>query len=154
DAVAVLGGDSSLNQSNTCLTGGWWVAGPFIWPEEEPTRRPDPHEPLPPARDDPDRLPRRWLPAETTSDGCVDLEGSLRAGQPGCAYALLPLWSPVAQTVNALFDASGPCRLWLDGRLIHHTSKASLAAGGAPIRLALPAGWCTLLVRLEAGAAP
>ncbi len=102
--------------------GGWWVAGPFPATFEaaeetatdiDPVRQPAEA----PATGESSAL--RWRPADTSTDGCLDLSALLPHRQKKeCACVLVRLYSPREELVTAQLDSTGEMRLRVNGALV------------------------------------
>ena len=75
----------------------------------------------------------------------------LPPGTRGAAYALLRVWSPGTAPVRLRIGASGRFRAWIDGRPILEAIPADGASGTEEATVTLPAGWSSLVFRVEAG---
>ncbi len=141
----------TAGEANRFLETGWWVVGTY---PEEPTTA------FPPEFDsDPSRpagafgkaanIP--WTYAPVQPDGRVDVSPSLHAA----VYALAYVASPAERTATIRIGASGPARLWLNGRLVYESTVARpMEAAAEQVPVVLRAGRNTLLVKVASPGAP
>lgn len=127
---------------------GWWMAGPL--PPDEIDRLAD-DEALDPSLS-PTKVRSRespkvaWLPMSPTADGRLGFRTlRSRAGGSGRYVAVLPIYSPAAQSASLAVKALKPVRVRLNG-----APRGALQADGphdhyaAPLPLRL--GWNSLLL--------
>ena len=95
-----------------------------------------------------------WRVVETNSRGRLDIAEVLGRESNKIAYATFIVYSPSAQTVEALFSVNDQATLTLNGQPVNDGFTYELRHGEADVRLELQNGWNTVMARvLNLGAA-
>lgn len=90
----------------------------------------------------------KWSRATSANGFTLDFNSTFHSINNGVAYATATLYSETAQTVSALFGASGENRLFCNGRLIAHTQKENeFVADKYSMELHLQPGANQLLIK-------
>jgi serine/threonine protein kinase/Flp pilus assembly protein TadD len=128
------------------LEAGWWAVGPFLGPldsQNQVESRPDPASPVGDAR---------WLRIRPDSYGRVDLLGEVGAAKATSVYAVAYVYSPDERTTLLHVGGVSRLRLWLNGNLVHETSRAhDWAWDFDRVPVTLRPGRNTLLVKVIRG---